>query len=103
QAYTSDIIILIFSLFMKPPFDDLEKVTELIRLRTQEKKSIADLMKHFKCSYGKIVETLRVYAVQKKSLYTNMIQSDITPKKGKYDHLFEEPVATGKFYKDYLR
>ena len=36
-------------------------------------------------------------------LQRNKIEIKMVRKPGKYDHLFDEPVAEGKFYRDYIK
>lgn len=40
---------------------------------------------------------------QAAKIVKNEIKIKMSRKPGKYDHLFDEPVAEGKFYKDYAK
>jgi hypothetical protein len=53
--------------------------------------------------YTKISEQIIAYRCRGARIQPNPMNIKVSRKPGKYDHLFDEPVAQGRMYKDYTK
>lgn len=85
---------------IRAPFDTLENINLLIAMRKGyhdgRKWKCTELASHFNCSYDRVIDTLSFHKVRINQLPRKPLGD------GKYDYLFDEPIAKGMNYKEYV-
>ena len=93
---------------LKKPFDTLETVNELIKLRKGKgedgkKWKVMELATYFNCTYDIITETLRFHDIRIRNIIEVSKQSNVIVPPSKYAHLLEEPINKGHDYEYLLK